>query len=209
MRLTGIIVVLVVGCGPGSGAHDTPDGSVDGMQGGAGMFVDWNANPALPGALNDKVSATSVSFYLTHFQVVGDRGNPQGTGHDGYVLAWNDAGPPPQEMFGSAQDGEYSRVYIDMNEPIAYDLRGVVRNQSHATPFKVQDQNRLLIQLECKQTVISKMRTAFSIRVDLRNALTGLDFTKFSVDDGVLELKDDDEFKKLRASLMSAFKVED
>lgn len=211
MRFLGILIVLA-GCPSGPGAHD-PDASTDGMPHAPGMFVDWNANPALPGALNDKITVTEVSFGVSHFQVVGDGGGDARTTRGGYQLEWGSASAPGQEKFPDAPAGVYSKIFLDLNSgrdvPHAFEIRGVWRDQSTNRPFRIEDDRRLTVSIDCSKMLVGGAATVFAIRVDLRNAVTGVDFTKFENDDGVLELKGGSELEKFRSTLSgSAFKVD-
>jgi hypothetical protein len=212
MRFLGFLIVLA-GC-PSGPAMVNPDAAHDGMPPAAGMFVGWQADPALPGPLSDKVSVSEVSFRVSNFVVVGDGGaGDSRTTHASYELEWKSSGGPAQEVFPDAPAGMYSKVYLDFNvsrDSHAYEIRGVWRDQGTSRPFKVEDDERLQVTLDCTKVLVGGAATIFEIRVDLRNALTGIDFAKLEEDDGVLELKSGPELAKFRTTLAkSAFKVDD
>jgi hypothetical protein len=195
MRRVGILIVLA-GCP--SAAQISPDASPthDGMPHAPGMFVGWNANPALQ---------------VSHFQVVGDGGTDARTTRGGYLLAWTGTGTPGQESFPDAPAGVYSKVYLDLlGAQNAYEIHGTWRDLSNrAWPFRITDPDRLTVQLDCNKTLAGGAATTFAVRVDLRNALTALDFTKFRSEDGQLELESGSELDKLRNALLhGAFKID-
>jgi len=174
-----------------------------------GLFVGWRASPSLPGPLSDRVTISEVAFQVSDFEVVGDFGPVARTR---YLLAWNASGAPAQESFPDAPAAVYSSITLDFSTThdyaYAYQIRGTVHDQSMNELFKIEDANSLHIAFPCDRRVTAGAATTFSIAVDLRNAVNGIDFTKVDQEDGAFELKVGNELDKFRKRLASAFKVE-
>ena len=210
MRRFGIWIVLA-GCSSGA-SHDTPD-AADGMPLGPGMFVSWAADPVLPGPLSDKITVTDVTFEVSQFQVVGDGGADARTSHSGYELAWTTGAAPRQERFPDAPVGVYSKMYLAVkgtrDVPTAYLIHGTWRDQGKTTPFLIEDFSKLTVEIDCNKSLAAGATTAFPIRVDLRNAITGVDFSRLDLEDGVLELHGGPELDRFRDNLQhGAFRVD-
>jgi hypothetical protein len=215
MRLLGVLVVFA-GCHGGGMA--TPDagagsGSSDASSGRLGLFVAWEMNPSLPGALSDSIMVSDVELQLRNFQLVGDAGNAT---RSKYLLTWNDVTEPLEDTFPDAPAGVYSKVAIDMGSTglatYTYQILGMWRGdpQVPATPFKIEDHSPLTILLPCDRTLTAAGSSEVAVRIDLRAAVSSIAFNKLDSSDGVLVLDDGnpDELDDFRQRLQDAFRIE-
>lgn len=211
MRLLGVLMVFA-GChNGGSAMPDTPAGTDDGSQHGLGMFVSWNAQPALPGPLTDKITISEATFQLNHFQIVADSGNSM---HSRYLLAWSSGMTPSQEMFPNATAGVYSKASLDLGGTLvnyAYRIRGTWTDDKGPKPFEIADDQPFMIVLDCNKMLAAAGSAEIVIRIDLRNALGSI--TKdLEDDDGPIEISNRNNMAALQAfrgHLQDAFKTGD
>lgn len=210
MRFIGCLILLM-GCHTGGVVvPDTPGEPGDGSQHGLGMFVDWRANPSLPGTLTDELTVSEAMFQVDHFQILADAGNVT---RSRYLLTWEAETNPPQDIFPDAPPGVYSKVALvmmggNLGED-AFRIRGTWRDNGITIPFEVSDINQLSISLDCDETLPAGGSASVAIRLDLRDAISGIDFTSLGLDDdGVLELKDGPGLITFRSRLQQAFTLD-
>jgi hypothetical protein len=209
MRWIGILLVFA-GCQSGSpGQPDVPDVPVDGEQHSLGMFVDWDASPHLPGALTDKIIVSDVTFQLDHFQLVADAGS---VARSKYLLAWAPGAAPSREAFPDAPPGVYSKITLVMMGggfgDYSYRIHGTWRDGLQLRPFEIRDRATFSVSLDCNEMLLAAGSATLEIKVDLREAISQIDFKDLKEDDGVLELHDGPELADLRDRLQRTFKLE-
>ncbi|HEX8113503.1 MAG TPA: hypothetical protein VF516_37490 [Kofleriaceae bacterium] len=206
MRLLGVLVVLV-GChGAGSVA---PDASTepDVPPRSQGMTVTWNARPSVPGMITDKIIVTDAVFQLEHLQLVSDAG---GTTHTRLQLSWSSQGTPPDEEFPGAPTARYQQILLDMRSDVhppfsyAYQIEGMWQDDGNSRPFRIADPTILEVPIACDVTLPANGSVTVPVRLDLRNALNGVDFKSLQMKDGVL-VPDVSQLADLRDALTHAF----
>jgi hypothetical protein len=174
------------------------------------MFVTWKANPAIPGTLSDKITVSEATFQIDHFQIVADAGNVMRTK---YLLAWNPTSTPNPDGFPDAPPGMYSKVTLAMMTgslgDFAYQIRGTWRDSGSPKNFEIRDSAALSVGFDCSEMLGAAGSATVGIKLDLRDALGGIDFTKVDEEDGVLELSDGQQLVDFRSRLMSAFQLDD
>jgi len=208
MRLIGVLL-MIAGCQfSGMARPDAPSAPGDGQHG-PGMFVTWKANPTIPGMLSDTLTVSEATFQIDHFQIVADAGNVTRTN---YLLAWNPTSAPNADAFPDAPPGMYSKVTLAMmtgsQGDFAYQIRGTWRDGGLTKNFEIRDGSALSVGFDCSEVLGAAGSATVGIKLDLRDALGGIDFTKAEDDDGVLELSDSLELSALRSRLMSAFQLD-
>jgi hypothetical protein len=229
-----VLVVLVVlsGChaGGGTAAPDAgPGGGSDSDAGtGPGLFVTWDDNPRLPGPLTSDIDVSYVSFQIRNFQLLADSGS---VNRAGYLLTWSALMRPTQESFAGAPAGVYSRVAIELGgTQVGYttQIQGVWHDHSGgggggpgpgggggggdtATPFLIQDHQSLPISFACSEELGATAATAFGVRLDLRDAISQIDFQNLPKNaDGTLVLDNTNaQMTDFRTRLGKAFDIED
>jgi hypothetical protein len=196
-------------------ARDGSDaGADDGTLPGLGMFVDWRAKPALPGVVTDRITVSDATFQLDHLQVLGDNMTDTRTIHSRYLLTWAVSNKPEQERFPDAPVGLYSKISFLMTNgnlgENTYEIHGTWRNPANVVrPFEIRDRVQVPVSLDCSATLPVAGSANLAIRVDLSNALAGIDFTQLEDDDSGLELKEGPQLVAFRARLMDAFRLDD
>jgi hypothetical protein len=195
-----------------TGSHDGSDGP----QASSGVFVEWRAKPALPGQVTDRITVTDVTFQLDHLQVLGDNTTVTDTRtiHSRYLLGWSGTGKPAQEQFPDAPIGLYSKISFLMTNgnlgENTYEIHGTWRDPTNVIkPFEIRDRALVVVSLDCSATLPVGGSANLAIRVDLSNALNGIDFTMLENEDGGLELKDGPQLIDFRTRLRDAFKLDD
>lgn len=209
MRWIGVLL-MVTGCQFSSMAgSNTPDAPGDGHPRGLGMFVTWKANPAIPGILSDKITVSDASFQIDHLQVVADAGNVMRTK---YLLAWDQTTTPNTDAFPDAPPGMYSKVTLVMMSgglgTYAYQIHGAWKDNGTTKNFEIRDSAALSIGFDCSEMLAAAGSATIGIRLDLRDALDGIDFRNVDEEDGTLELSDGQELFALRTRLMDAFQLD-
>jgi hypothetical protein len=170
------------------GGHAMPDapvvGTTDGSQQSLGLSVTWDAQPALPGTVSDKLTVSSASFQVNHFQVVADSGNAI---RSRYLLEWRQGVAPAQEMFPDATAGVYSKVSLATGGTLvdyAYEIQGTWSDGKVTKQFKIEDDLPITIQLDCDLVLSGAGSAAIAIRVNLGDPLNVIDF-KDVIDDPI------------------------
>jgi hypothetical protein len=214
MRFLGVLIVFA-GCQNGGAATpDTPAGTDDGSQHGLGMFVSWNARPALPGMVSDKLTISEATFQLNHFQIVADSG---GAMHSRYLLSWSAGMAPATEVFHDAPAGVYSKATLDIGGTLldhAYEIRGIWTDDKGASwTYKIEDESPITITIDCNQTLTGAGMAEIAIEVDLRDALGAISFKGLSTDDDssieISKHENQPALAAFRAKLQDAFKSDD
>jgi len=193
MRLFGVLLVLV-GCSPGNTVMPV-DGSTepDVPPRAQGLTVTWNAQPSLPGMINNNVMVTDAVFQLEHLQLLSDAG---GITHTRIQLEWNADGQPSDEVFSDAPVARYQQILLDMRSDVhppfsyAYQIQGMWTddNSSNARPFRISDSVVLDIPVACDVALPANGAVTVAVRIDLRDALGGINFKNLQVESGVLVL---------------------
>ena len=210
MRWTGVLL-MVAGCQFSSMAGpNTPDAAAgDGRPHGLGMFVTWRANPTIPGTLSDNLTVSDATFQIDRLQIVAEAGNVMRTRS---LLAWDSTATPQEENFPGAPPGMYSRVTLVMMPggygDYAYQIHGTWRDTSPPKNFEIRDNTALSIGLNCSAMLAAAGSATIGLKVDLRDALDGIDFKSLDEEDGVLELHDGQALIDFRGRLMNAFELD-
>jgi hypothetical protein len=206
MRSIGILLVIA-GCDFSSSAG--PDGPGDDEQHGLGMFVNWNASPMLPGDLTDKLTVSSATFQLDHFQIVADAGSVTRTK---YLLSWDEEGAPKRDEFPDAPPGVYSKIALVLMGgnfgEYSYQIRGTWRDSSSTKNFEIRDQGQLSISLDCDEVLAAAGSATVAIKIDLRDAISEIDFTNVDEEEGTLQVHDGTELAGFRSRLPGAFRLD-
>jgi hypothetical protein len=216
MRLLAVLVVLT-GChtGGGTAVPDAGGNGSDAGSAGPGMFITWQTRPQLPGELGNDINLSNVSFQVKSFQVVADSGTVE---HPSYLLTWSALMQPQQEVFAQAPAGMYSRVTIELGgAQVAYttQIQGTWRDGGGGgggdTPFLIQYRKARTISIACDEELEATVPKSFAVRLDLRNAVSGIQFDKLSKNgDGVLVLDESsDQMPEFLKKLDEAFEIED
>jgi len=209
MRSIGVFLVLAACNVSGPAAPDTPGEPGDGPHHGLGMFVSWSASPMLPGTLTDKISVMEATFQLDHFQIVADAGSVTRTK---YLLAWKGNDAPKQDMFPDAPPGLYSKITLSMMGGSfgddAFEIRGMWRDNGPPKNFVIHDDAPLNLSIDCSETLAAAGSTTIAIKVDLKDAISGIDFKNVDEEDGAYELHDGPELSGFRSRLQRAFKLD-
>jgi hypothetical protein len=211
MRLLGVL--LVVGCHfEGTATPDTamePDVPPQSH----GMTLTWSASPVLPGAVNDKVTVLDVVFQLEHLQLVSDAGADDRTTRSRYQLEWKAGAAPPPEMFPDAPIAVYQRVSLDLRPdvlpPFAYQIIGTVRDEGEVKPFRIADPALLEIPIDCSAALPAGGGVSIAVKLDLRDALNGVDFKSLQEINGTLVLSGGPQMLGFRNKLIRAFSSDD
>ncbi|HET9623112.1 MAG TPA: hypothetical protein VFP84_17185 [Kofleriaceae bacterium] len=84
-------------------------------------------------------------------------------------------------------------------------------NDDTPTPFLIQDRKSLPISFACSEEVEATASTSFGVRLDLRDAISHIDFTRLAKNgDGTLVLDNaSDQMADFRDRLSRAFDIED
>jgi hypothetical protein len=208
MRSIGILLVFTA-CHVGSAAQpDAPDEPGDGMPHGLGMFVDWSASPTLPGPVTDKITVSSASFQIDHFQIVADAG---AVTRARYQLSWDKDGTPKQDEFPDAPPGVYSKITLVMmgvsSGKDAFSIRGTWRDNNVSKEFEIEDDVPFSTSFDCDEVLAAAGAATLGIKVDLKDALGGIDFKNAHEDDGILEI-DGAEMAGFRTRLLRSFRLD-
>jgi hypothetical protein len=193
MRLLGVLLV-VGGCHFEGGPGTSTDGSMepDMSMPKSGMVLNWNASPALPGPVIDKVQVTDAIFQLEHLQLVSDAGADSRTTRSRYQLEWKAGTAPAQEMFPDAPVAVYQRISLDLRPdvqpPYAYQILGTWHDEDEDKPFRIADPVLLEIPIDCSVSLPAGSSVSIDVRVDLRDALNAIDFKTLQEINGVLVL---------------------
>lgn len=186
----------------------------DGLAPSLGMSVTWDASPALPGSVTDKVAVTVASFQIDHLQLLSDAGADEHTTRSSYQLRWDSHMTPSKEVFPDAPVAVYQRISLDVRPgfqaPFAYEIDGTWREDGEdPKPFKIIDTMALSIPIDCSVALPVGGMGSVAIRVDLRDALSNVDFTRVSEQDGVRLLAGGPELTNFHSRLTHAFKLDD
>jgi len=213
MRLIGVMLVCV-GCHAGGTMQ--PDSAIvpDVPVSGLGVSVTWNADPALPGSVTDKITVSDASFQVDHLQLLSDAGADDRTTRSRYQLRWSSSMTPSNEMFPDAPVAVYQKISLDIRPgfplPYAYQIEGTWRGDGEELkPFKIVDMSPLSIPIDCSVTLPAGGLGSIAIRVDLQDALNSIDFTHVSEQDGMLLLNGGLQLADFHDRMTHAFKLDD
>ena len=186
----------------------------DGPAPSLGMSVTWDADPALPGNVTDKVAVTVASFQIDHLQLLSDAGADEHTTRSSYQLRWDSHTTPTKEVFPDAPVAVYQRISLDVRpgflSPFAYEIDGTWRDSGEdPKPFKIIDTMALSIPIDCSVALPVGGMGSVSVRVDLRDALSNIDFTRVGDQDGMLLLTGGPELTNFHDRLTRAFRLDD
>jgi len=209
MRSIGILLVFA-GCHVGSAAQtDAPDEPGDGAPHSLGMFVDWSSSPKLPGPVTDKIDVSSASFQIDHFQIVADAGAVTRTR---YLLSWDKDGGPKRDAFPDAPPGVYSKITLVMmggsSGDHAFSIRGTWRDNDVVKQFEIHDNVPFSTSFDCDEVLAAAGSATVGIKVDLEDALSGIDFKNADEEGGVLEIDDGAELAGFRTRLLRSFRLD-
>jgi hypothetical protein len=220
MRFLGALMVFAA-CHMGGGEPQGPDASPDGTSIGSdgppstlGVFVRWHADPALPGEVTDKITITDATFQLDHLQIVGDAGVDMRTTHSKYLLTWDSQSRPAQETFPDAPVGVYSKItMVMMSGALAersYEIHGTWTDSNMpAKRFRIRDMATVSVSIDCDEELPAAGTANLAIKVDLKDALSSINFKLLGDEDDELELKDGPQLMMFRDRLKKAFKLDD
>jgi hypothetical protein len=206
MRLLGVLLVLV-GCHGGGSV--TPDSSTepDVPPSTQGLIVTWRAQPSLPGMLTDKIMVTDAVFQLEHLQLVSDASSEHTT-HTRLQLEWDSGGSPPDEVFENAPVAHYQQIVLDMRSDArppfsyAYQIEGTWQDDDDSGKFRIADPAVLQVSVACDVLLPASGSVTVAIRLDLRNALNGINFKSLPMDGGVRVLSSGKQLADLREQLI-------
>jgi len=208
MRLLGVMLVLV-GCHGAEPVAQDASTAPDAPPRAQGVTVTWASRPSLPGTLTDKVTVTEAVFQLEHLQLLSDAG---GTTHSQLQLAWDGDGAPPDEPFPEAPAAHYQQILLDMRSDArppfsyTYQIEGTWQDDDAAGRFRIADPNTLAVPIPCDVTLTGKSSMTVAIRLDLRNALNGINFKNLPPDsEGVKVVIDRQQLGGVREQLKHAF----
>jgi hypothetical protein len=220
MRIPGALMVFAA-CHIGGGEVN-PDAPGDGNGGGSdgpnpalGMFVTWRADPALPGAVTDKIAVTEATFQIDHLEVVGDAGVDARTTHARYLVAWDAGKKPGQESFPQAPVGVYSKINVvmavgNLSENL-YEIRGTWTDTGMpARSFRIRDRGMALsVSVDCDEMLPAAGTARMALKLDLRSALDGVNFKMLAGDDDEIDVRDGPQLAMFRMRLREAFEAEE
>jgi hypothetical protein len=213
MRLIGTLLVFAACQSDGTKVViDAPDATA-GSSATLGLFVAWEANPPLPGALSNRLTVADVTLQLKDLQAVGDAGNAM---RAKYLLTWSSVTTPEDDAFPDAPAGVYSRITFDLGGSLvsyAYQIHGswTDNDDQPQQPFLIEDPAPLSISVGCDATLAAASSTQIAVRVDLRDAINAIDFRRVTPRNGVLvvDATNPTELGAFRDRLGRAFKIED
>ena len=211
MRLIGVLLVLVA-CHDGAGTV-SPDAATepDGPPRSLGMTVTFNARPDLPGMVTDKVTVTDAVFQLEHLQLLSDAGADSRTTKMRFQLEWSDSASPPAQTFPDAPVARYQQILLDMRSDAhppfsySYQIQGTWQDEEDGKPkpFRIVDSMMLDVLVPCDVALPAGGSGSVAVRIDLRNALDGIDFSKLPPDNtGTLVLASGKPLSDLRNELI-------
>lgn len=213
MRSLGVLL-LIAGC-RFEGSDATDAGADPDMQPPVthGMSVTWQARPALPGAVTDRITVTSAVFQLEHLQLVSDAGADERTTRSRYQLEWRAGVSPPEEKFPDAPIAVYQRVSLDLRPdvqpPFSYQIAGTWRDEDdEIKQFRIADAGLIDIPIDCDVALQAGGSGSVEVRVDLREALGNVDFNAVQEKDGVLLLLGGPQMMQFRTRLRKAFEID-
>lgn len=213
MRRVGLLWIVLTGCHVGDMHNpDAPSPTDDGNGHALGVFVPWNANPALPGPLNDNIGVTDATFQLEHLQIISDSATGDSrTTHTGFLVQWNSEKTPAQDAFPDAPEGLYSKVSLDMFGNLfdySYEIHGTWMDGDQQKRFKIHDHAPISMSMDCNTILSAAGSATIPIRVDLTDAISNINFKALDTDNGVSELDTTDgQMPAFRDRLQKAFTI--
>jgi hypothetical protein len=178
-----------------------------------GMSLSWNASPALPGPISDKLTVTDAVFGVEHLQLVSDAGADDRTTRYRYQLEWNASKTPPEESFPDAPVATYQQISLDVRPdvqpPFAYQIQGTwIDEEDELKPFRVADPTMIEIPIDCSASLPAGGSVSVSVKLDLRDALNSIDFRTVQESNGMLVLNGGPQLLVFRTKLLDAFRSE-
>jgi hypothetical protein len=163
--------------------------------------------------VSDKITVTEAVFQLEHLQLLSDAGD---TTHTRLQLAWNSQGVPSDEEFPDAPAARYQQILLDMRSDArppfsyAYQIEGTWEDDDDSGPFRIADPMILEVPVACDVVLPASGLVTVAVRLDLRNALNGIDFKNVKPDnDGVRVVTGGPQLAGVREQLMHHAFVQD
>jgi hypothetical protein len=175
MRWIGTLLLLAACHDGGEATIDGPIGPADTSTTAPGLYVTWQAAPAVPGPLTTEIALTEATFNVDLFEVIGDAGGD--TVRRRYPLAWTAAGMPPQEMFHDALPGRYGTVSVTFGgAERSYSIVGTWTQAGQTKTFRIQDRIPIKIMIPIAKMLAAGDATTIQIDVALALPLGGINF---------------------------------
>lgn len=214
MRLLGVLMVLV-GCHGADSVASDASTEPDVPPRSQGLTVTWRARPSLPGMITGKITVTEAVFQLAHLQLVGDASSDHTT-HSRLQLEWDSDGSPRDELFEDAPVAHYQQILLDIRSDVrppssfAYRIEGTWQDDGDSGQFRIADPMTLEVPVACDVVLPATGSVTVAVRLDLRDALDGIDFKSLPTADGVRVLIGGPKLAELRDELAHhAFVVDD
>lgn len=226
MRWIGTLVVLAACHDGGSAMVDGPAGPPDTSAATPGVFVSWNAQPGVPGAITvgaAQIMITTAELGVGLFELVSPQGDVQSTR---FELTWEDGGMPAQTVFRDAPPGEYQLAKLKLDgSSHAVKLRGTWTLGAVTKTFKIETKNPFLTkQMAFSRTLEAGGQLPLGVQFDLTPALSVVDFASLPVrhgpggggdddqgedEDDDLQLQDDNplQMQKFRTALFTGIQL--
>ncbi|TMQ21643.1 MAG: hypothetical protein E6J90_13820 [Deltaproteobacteria bacterium] len=221
MRLIGVLLVIA-GCG-NPDVPITPDGHPlpDGPPRVGGLTVTWNADPALPGEVDDKITVTEATFQIEYLQVESDLGLAERTTRSKFQLRWTSGVAPEPDTFREAPAATYQSVLIGIRpapgQP-AYEIKGNWQDDEAGSgagaggmmrPFRITDNmSMIMIQIACQKTLPADGSLTIPVKVNLKDAFDNLDFKNVPPVGGVLVVDGGPALAAVRSQIAKLFDLE-